>query len=886
MFASVLFGILSALPLIQSGQDPQVLLRENRLDEARSAFEKLLAKSPKDVDALVGAGYTALRQNSVDEALAFFHRALKLAPKYADISYGLALCHWRKGDVEAARRHVQDALRLSPKHQEARELLERMPEAEEAATAPVAPTSLAKLAPKKKKADTLQVPFRVTPKGFQVGEGDSWRTVYLKGVNLGSALPGRFATEFPSRKVYQDWLKDMGDLGVNVLRVYTIHPPVFYEALREYNLSAKKPIYIIHGLWAEQPPQYEFEDPVWFGEWKRDMRRLVDILHGHASFPSRPGYTGGTYRADVSKWWLGTILGREWEPFDVVHYNKLHPGVSDWKGRFVEVKQAHATEVFMAKAMDIFIGMEHDTYHAQRPLAFSNWPTLDPISHPTETPYMEEQHLRKKLGLPYSLETKTEVYDDDSVAVDMEKYDSLDSFHAGLFVSYHIYPNFPEFINLDPVYSRAKDHEGPNNYYGYLVDIRNWHKKHAVLVSEYGMSNSRIPAHWQPQGLLHGGLDEKDQARMLARLTRNIYDAGFAGSVTFAWIDEWFKKTWQVAPIELPLERKPLWFNPMSAEENYGIIGHRPGTAGPNILIDGKLGDWEKVPSYQSDGNIELKLLADEGWLHAAVFWKGARPDWERERFVLGLDTLDPALGNHQLPFGVPLRSEGGMEFAVDLSGNGCEVYVDAPYDYSPHRRRRPIRTIAHEDGPWTQMQTETNRLRVGRDGTIFPFRQYDIGTLKEGTQDRQDPAFDSNAEWKEGEGFLEVRIPWSLIQVTDPSSLHVLQDPPEPVRDSDYGMSKTAGIRACLVRLSQPEWGKFRATAVLPGTEKGQIVTPPLFTWAPWQQPKWHAYRKLAFDALKQALESLPDVPGQAPTLKEVAPDEPKSPAMPEKTN
>ena len=159
-------------------------------------------------------------------------------------------------------------------------------------------------------------------------------------------------------------------------------------------------------------------------------------------------------------------------------------------------------------------------------------------------------------------------------------------------------------------------------------------------------------------------------------------------------------------PLELPAERKPLWFNVMDAEENYGIIGHHPGTVGPNILIDGRPEDWNNIPTYQKNDDLELKLFADEGWLHIGPFWKRTKPDWTREKFLLGLDTYNSELGNHRFPFGVQMRSEADMEFVIELSGKNYGVWVDAPYEYSESPRNRPARTIKHEDGPWKQKLT------------------------------------------------------------------------------------------------------------------------------------------------------------------------------------
>ncbi len=94
-------------------------------------------------------------------------------------------------------------------------------------------------------------------------------------------------------------------------------------------------------------------------------------------------------------------------------------------------------------------------------------------------------------------------------------------------------------------------------------------------------------AHLQPQGWNHGGHDETDMARIDARLTREIRDAGAAGAMLFAWIDEWFKKNWMVIDYEIPLENTRQWHNMMDAEQNYGMLAMFAGAGGATTPVPG-----------------------------------------------------------------------------------------------------------------------------------------------------------------------------------------------------------------------------------------------------------------------------------------------------------
>src|SRR5690606_10594302 len=82
----------------------------------------------------------------------------------------------------------------------------------------------------------------------------------------------------------------------------------------------------------------------------------------------------------------------------------------------------------------------------------------------------------------------------------------------------------------DSAYAAARSRFGPSSYFGYLRDLVRHHAGLPVVIAEFGVPSSRGLAHWQPQGLTHGGLDERAHAAATARLAAEIRDAGAAGA--------------------------------------------------------------------------------------------------------------------------------------------------------------------------------------------------------------------------------------------------------------------------------------------------------------------------------------------------------------------
>ena len=126
------------------------------------------------------------------------------------------------------------------------------------------------------------------------------------------------------------------------------------------------------------------------GAVSRRNGERCSLVHGDATIPPVPGHASGAYRADVSQWTLGYIIGREWEPYSVVAYNAAHPTRTSFAGKYSTLHEREPLRARLAEQCDYLVGFEMERYNAQRPVAYTNWPTLDPLVHPTETSMPQE----------------------------------------------------------------------------------------------------------------------------------------------------------------------------------------------------------------------------------------------------------------------------------------------------------------------------------------------------------------------------------------------------------------------------------------------------------------------------------------------------------------
>ena len=249
---------------------------------AESRFTAALRACPADPGATVGRGYVALQDGRPSDARADFTLALTQIPNNVDALTGLGLAAWRLNELDAARDAFTRVLRAAPKDSTALAYLARMPERADA-----------RRLPQRLRPDSLVWLARTGARRFEVRQSGAWRPMWVKAVNFGAALPGKFPSEFPPDDgTYDSWIALTARMGANAVRVYTIHPPHFYRALAQWNAAhPDSALWLIHGVWTESPPgklEDGYDDAHWNLEFRSEMHRVVDLLHGNAAIDARP----------------------------------------------------------------------------------------------------------------------------------------------------------------------------------------------------------------------------------------------------------------------------------------------------------------------------------------------------------------------------------------------------------------------------------------------------------------------------------------------------------------------------------------------------------------------------------------------------------------------
>ena len=616
---------------------------------------------------------------------------------------------------------------------------------------------------------------------FQVRRDGEWQKVYIAGVDIGPAPPGHFSTDPPfAQSVYADWLRQIGAMGANCVRVYTLLPSGFYRALFDYNAgNPRVPIYLFQEIWLKNPPDDNLFDAAFTADFEKDMRDVVDAIHGRQVARPGNGEGGEMYSADVSPYVHGWLVGREIEPRVVIATSLRNPEARSFEGRYLRIADGNPAEIWLTQRCDALVAYETEKYRCQRPVAFVNWPPLDPLVHPTESPLDDEWRMRRSSNTQDGR---------DLVSLDEERISPQPAFAAGFFAFYHLYPFYPEFIYQEPKYRQARDRQGLNPYWGYLQDLKEHFQKTPFVVGEYGLSTSIGVAHLNPEGWNHGGLDETRQGEVLARLTENIKEAGFAGGLIFEWMDEWWKHSWIAADFNQPPDRGRYWHNEMDPEESFGIMKFVP--ARPLSYVTLASASSTELKSRRKGGPPirSVRVAADYSALYIDLelnLPSGAEPDWKKLGYVMALNTCGAPCGAEELPGSDHVRATFGANFVVRLEGSENARLLIArtynPYHDDPRMHFNLVRdeivpayfySAFDPNGGFEEMNVVINEARHSRPGTFFPRETYSRSALRQGVFDASDPRYDSTAQWyfDKASRRIRLRLSWGLLLVLDPS--------------------------------------------------------------------------------------------------------------------
>ncbi|MCR8670651.1 hypothetical protein [Agrococcus sp. HG114] len=595
---------------------------------------------------------------------------------------------------------------------------------------------------------------------------------FLPGVNVGATVPLHQPGEIDvlTADDYRRWFPQMADLGIRVVRIYTLHPPTFYDELAAYNAAhPSEPLYLVQGVYLPDERYVEeggtLCEPALDEAFSAELSAVSAAVHGDLERAAAPGAASGRWTTDVSPWLAAWIVGVEWDPAGTARTDAACGAGSGEPGRyFAPTDDASGTERWIARHMDDLAALEAARGDSV-PIALANWPTTDPLVHDTEP-----------------LETE------DLVGVDANHVLPTAAWPGGTFASFHAYPYYPDFQRYEPGYDEQEWRGESDRYAGYLAALQeHFAERMPLLVTEFGVPTSLGSAHAGTLGRDQGGHDESTAMAMNADMARMMAGLGLGGAFVFSWTDEWFKHTWNTMEHQVP-ERRQLWHDPLTNEQWFGIVA-----------TDSDLVPDAVAEERPSSGPFEhISVRADASWVHIDLALRERLP---RELSV-GVDVLPG-----------PLRDD----YRVLVDTEAATARAEVRQELDPMRLDTAVRPY-HPDAAdeWHLYRLLTNRAHHLGD-RVLPAEHHEPGLLVEGDWDPASAEYDSRATWSADaeRRSVRLRLPWPMLGMADPSSRTALGEgePAQLVHVDGVTLRFAADGSAHELDFRWPEWNRVGHT-------------------------------------------------------------------------
>ena len=485
----------------------------------------------------------------------------------------------------------------------------------------------------------------------------------------------------------------------------------------------------------------------------------MDVIHGNRAI-ELGNFTGtGWYQWDVSPWTLGYLLGHEWDSGIIAYTNHSTLGETSYQGTYFYTKlEASRFETAMAKLMDRVTAYESDKYKEQRLISFVNSPWDDPFVYDT------------------LYNARFDTYNQ----VDMEHIGATAELLSGYFVSYRLETLCPDYQKYFTREQKAKlgellaGLETGDLYSGYLTLLNRYYTV-PIMATGFGFSTARMPVVEN-----HSPLNEQQQGEALVELWQKMRGAGWTGGFVSTWQDVWDRNTWNTvyANYSFGVDN---WQDVQTDGQNYGLMEFWLGSGERVCTVDGNAAEWQdKEPVWSSDA-MDVYMDYDERYLYFYV--DGFSP--ETDVLYLPIDTT-PKTGSTYWEE-KKISFERGCDFVVTIDGkDNSRVLVQERYeslwvmyayetDYkNPYAKEywrekdspvfRPIRSIMEREG-----------VNAGNRWVAMP--TYETGKLRYGNADPDSPAFDSLADFCFAADGVEIRIPWGLLNFSNPAERMIHDD-------------------------------------------------------------------------------------------------------------
>jgi len=330
---------------------------------------------------------------------------------------------------------------------------------------------------------------------------------------------------------------------------------------------------------------------------------------------------------------------------------------------------------------------------------------------------------------------------------------------------------------------------------------------------------------------------------MDAFMLGNIYEEGYAGGLVFAWQDEWFKRTWNTMNLDIP-DRRAYWSNPQTNEQEFGFLAFDPGVKKSICYVDGDISDWKNDKSNVQNEQFKLYTKSDEKYVYFMADIKNF--NFDKDKFIIPIDITPNSGSLHHKEYN--LKFERPIDFLITIDKEkGSRVSVDSYYDIFYYIYSKQLKmekdNLAYEKknaGIFNPIYLCLNReLYLPQDKKTLPLSKYETGKLILGDANPKHENYNSLVDYSVNNNLIEIRIPWQLLNVMDPSTKMVMDD----FYKNEIKPKKTNGFY-------------FRGVLIKDNETKESATG--FYSWKEWDIPIYHERLKPSYFILKEAFKKI----------------------------
>ena len=576
----------------------------------------------------------------------------------------------------------------------------------------------------------------------------------IKGVNLTSSIPENYDTDYAiSYDTYMRWFKQIKEMGANTIRISTIFNDQFYNAFYDYNKDNPTPLYLIQGIGLDEYTllsHYDGYDDNYYGKLLEKGKSAIDIIHGRKKmYIGKDGQ--GVYKKDISNWVLSYIVGSSWYDTTIAYTNNKYN--DKYEGEYLKTKEnATAYETMLTKVMDKMLTYEKNKYNQIRTISFINSPETDPI---TEIPYIITD---KENEIDYLKPDYLKYQYHKMVYLDISHIEQINGYN-GLFAAYNVYSYYPDYLSYEKT-------EYEDTYYSYLEKLNLYHNI-PVVITEFGFSTSRAISGLGNLYGTQGGLTEIEQGNSLVKAYNTIKKSGSAGAIVYNWQDSWNETTWNIIE-KVDLNNIIYWSDAQSADQGLGLL-----TFESDIYVDGEINDWKNIDNFIED-NYKMKIQYDNKYIYFLIEGDTSLP------IYIPID-ITPKSGSKN---GIGLTFDKEVDFIICLDDNP-KILVQERYNVLKAINSYEVENKNGYINPplKNSLQFDTiNLLLEPFNMSIFSKNYnkstiYETGKLNLGNANPNSDEYNSLADFYKKDGLIELRIPWQILNFSDPSNMYIHDD-------------------------------------------------------------------------------------------------------------